>query len=123
MHHSWDARAGLPTPAMSESNLSFSPDVDDTNVDSITPVIPPACLIEDFPLTGMAHAVVKMVRVCLCLCVLSINKDVQHLHYNVYARSCALQGLQGTFYDNAVAHIFIIHRIYIMYIPVPWAFA
>eukprot|EP00667_Euglena_gracilis_P012866 EG_transcript_13245 len=47
---------------MSESNLSFSPDVDDTNVDSITPVIPPACLIEDFPLTGMAHAVVKMGR-------------------------------------------------------------
>lgn len=47
---------------MSESNLSFSPDVDDTNVDSVVSVIPPACLIDDYPLSPTAHATVKMGR-------------------------------------------------------------
>uniref|UniRef100_A0A7S4LKE6 3-deoxy-7-phosphoheptulonate synthase n=1 Tax=Eutreptiella gymnastica TaxID=73025 RepID=A0A7S4LKE6_9EUGL len=47
---------------MSESNRSFSADVDDTNVESFTPVIPPACLIQDEPLSHTAHATVKMGR-------------------------------------------------------------
>lgn len=47
---------------MSESNLSFSPDVDDTNVESVTPVLPPACLMEEFPLSATAYATVKMGR-------------------------------------------------------------
>jgi len=47
---------------MPESNYSYSADIDDTNVVSVTPVIPPACLIEDYPLSAAAHAVVTMGR-------------------------------------------------------------